>query len=126
MAPVSLAPQQIDLRSDFVAASTMIRFLAQAAEEAREDAGRKRYHVAAEISVDPSTVYRFEKGQWPQQPDLMVSAYASDLQIEPIELWERALRLWREDLASSADVDEALRDLEDSDESDEQKPGTGG
>ncbi len=89
-------------------------YLAQAAREARERAGRKPYHIAAmpsgRRSVDPSTVWRFEHAEgWPQNADLMVDLYAADLEIEPIEIWERALELWREAAEREADDDERER-----------------
>ncbi len=81
-----------------VAPSAMIRFLALAARELREQADRRLYQVASSPTdrLDPSTIYRFEKGRWPENADRMVDLYAADLEIEPIELWTRALELWRE------------------------------
>lgn len=79
----------------------MITFLAQAAREARVAAGRKPIHIAVSgDESDPSTIYRFEKGQWPRNPDAMVAMYAEDLGIAPVELWARATELWREFEAS--------------------------
>lgn len=83
------------------ASSAMGKHLARAAAEAREQAGRKHYHIAAAAHGDgtnPSTVYRFEKGDgWPRNADHMVDLYAADLDLDPIQIWTRALQLWREE-----------------------------
>ena len=76
-------------------------YLAQAAREAREAKGRKPYNIASAPpgakGYDPSTVWRFEQAEgWPRNADQMVDLYADDLGIDPIELWSRALELWRE------------------------------
>ena len=76
-------------------------WLARAAKQAREAAGPvKQVRIAAAADKDQSTIYRFEKPEepqtsWPQETDLYVAAYAEELGIEPIELWEQALRMWR-------------------------------
>lgn len=82
-----------------MAPSAMITYLAHAAIKLRTDAGRKNYHIAAAITdgVNPSTVHRFEKGRWPENADRMIDLYASDLEVEPIEIWALALELWRAD-----------------------------
>lgn len=78
----------------------MVKYLAQAAGEARRQAGRKPYHIAAAPhegkGADPSTVWRFERhAKWPQDADHLIDLYAADLGIKPIELWRRALELWQ-------------------------------
>ncbi len=75
----------------------MIEFLAQAAKAAREAAGRKQVHIAAELSSDQSTIYRFEQGRWPRDPDQLIAAYAEDLDLDPRDIWAEALKLWREE-----------------------------
>ncbi len=75
-------------------------YLARVARAAREEGGRKPYHIAAsapgEKGADPSTVWRFEhSGSWPRNADEMIDLYAADLGLEPIEIWTRALKLWR-------------------------------
>ncbi len=77
---------------------TMLFWLARAARTAREAAGRKQIHVAATgVGRDQSTVNRFEKGTaWPRSADLMVKQYADDLEIDEIDIWAEALRLWHE------------------------------
>lgn len=74
----------------------MLYWLARAAKEAREAAGRKQVHIAAEADRDQSTIYRFEQAAgWPRITDRIVAAYAADLDVEPIDVWEQALRMWR-------------------------------
>src|SRR5687768_16117767 len=73
----------------------MLFWLARACRQARAATGRKQVHVAASADVDQSTVNRFEKGKaWPRNADRLVAAYAADLDIDPIDLWEQALRDW--------------------------------
>lgn len=75
----------------------MLHWLAQAARKARETAGRKQVHVAASADKDQSSIYRFEQGEgWPRDTDLIVAAYADDLDCDPIEIWEQAISMWRE------------------------------
>jgi hypothetical protein len=96
----------------------MVTYLARAAREARDAAGRKPYHIAASPpgrkSADPSTVWRFEHDEaWPRNADEMIDLYAADLGIEPIELWTRALELWRADqLTPEEDADQLLDEIE--------------
>lgn len=75
----------------------MLYWLAQAAKQAREAAGRKQVHVAASANKDQSSIYRFEAAQgWSRDTDLILAAYADDLDIDPLDIWETAIRLWRE------------------------------
>ena len=88
---------------------TMVHWLAVAAKELREAAGRKTVHVAASMSKDQSTVYRFEQGNTsPNEIDIFIAAYADDLDIKPSEIWERALQLWR-DAGTEATVHELIK-----------------
>ena len=85
-----------------VATSEMGRYLAEVVRRARENAGRKPYHIAStppgQKGVDPSTVWRFENGEaWPRNPDRLIELYAADLGLDPLELWAEALELWRAD-----------------------------
>jgi transcriptional regulator with XRE-family HTH domain len=82
-----------------MAGDTMIHWLARAAAKLREESGRKQVHIAAAMSIDQSTIYRFEQGEsWPRQADLVIAAYADDLGIEDArEVWELALQMWREE-----------------------------
>lgn len=92
-----------------VAKGTMVYWLAVAAKELREIAGRKQVHIAASMDKDQSTVYRFEQGGTvPRDLDIFVAAYADDLEIKPSQIWERALELWRTS-KEEATVAELLR-----------------
>lgn len=52
-------------------------------------------HIAATISVNQSTIGKFETGnRWPQDPDRIIGAYAEDLDIDAREIWQRALDAW--------------------------------
>lgn len=92
-----------------MAEDTFIYWLAHAAKELREKADRKQVHIAAAMSIDQSSIYRFEQGRnWPRDPDLVVAAYAEDLDIDdPREIWELALTMWREQ-GQAATVDELV------------------
>jgi hypothetical protein len=82
----------------------MLHWIGLAAGQARKAAERKTVHVGASADMDQSTVWRFEEGvAWPRKPEALVNAYADDLDVEPIELWEEALRLWRADLEASGE-----------------------
>lgn len=75
---------------------SMLFWLSRALSTAREAADRKQVHVAASASVDQSSVARLEKGiSWPRDPERFVNAYADDLDIDSIDLWEEAVRQWR-------------------------------
>lgn len=99
----------------------MLFWLTRAARDARIAAGRLQVHVAASANVNQSTIDRFEKGgAWPRDTDRFVNAYADDLDIEPVQLWDEALRLWREHLADrdgaatiASEGQRAVRDLAD-------------
>lgn len=94
------------------AEGTMTFWLATAAKELREAAGRKQVHIAATMNKDQSTVYRFEQGETiPRELNLFVAAYADDLDITAIQIWERALELWRE-AEAEASVAELLKGRE--------------
>ena len=81
---------------------SMLLWLARAAVQAREAAGRKQVHIAASADRDQSSIYRFEqaakgKSGWPRDADRIVAAYADDLDIDPIALWAQALQMWQKD-----------------------------
>lgn len=73
----------------------MLYWVAEAAKEARIDAGRLQVHIAAELSKNQSTIDRFEShGSQPREVDATVQAYADDLEIDVRQLWARALEMW--------------------------------
>ena len=77
--------------------NAMVFWLSAACKAARELTDRRQVHIAAEANVDQSTIARFEDVRaWPKRPDHIVNAYASDLELDPYDLWEEALRMWRE------------------------------
>lgn len=51
--------------------------------------------IASIARVDPSTVYRFERGRaWPRDPDVLLAAYGTIEDCHPSVLWQRALNRW--------------------------------
>jgi hypothetical protein len=83
---------------------SMLYWLSRACTTARKTAKRRQVHVAASADVDQSTIARFERGvSWPRDPDKVVSAYAEDLDVEPVDLWQEAMRLWSESRSEAAD-----------------------
>lgn len=96
--------------------NSMLYWLAEAAKEARTAISRKQVHVAASADTDQSTVARFEKRiAWPRDPDRIVKAYADDLDFDSLDLWEQAVRMWREDRESQAEMTATVQALEASD-----------
>lgn len=77
----------------------MLPYLGAAARDARIKAGRLQIHIAVELGAKTdATVRPFEQGKhWPRDPDAMVSAYARDLGIDPIDIWKDALKRWAAD-----------------------------
>lgn len=74
----------------------MLPYIAAACRDARERQGRLQVHIAAELGRGEAAVQRFEAGKhWPRDPDAMVAAYARDLDIQPIDIWQEALRRWQ-------------------------------
>lgn len=74
----------------------MLLYLSEAAKAARERAERRVEGVADLADVSVGAVYRFERGEsWPHKVDQVVSAYADIAGVEPLEIWQRALNLWR-------------------------------
>jgi transcriptional regulator with XRE-family HTH domain len=102
----------------------MGHWLVVVAKELREAAGRKTVHIAASMSKDQSTVYRFEQGGTsPRDIDIFIAAYADDLDIKPSQIWERALQLWRED-GAEVNVHELLRARDEEKHAELPQPGS--
>jgi transcriptional regulator with XRE-family HTH domain len=73
----------------------MLPWIGAAARAAREARARKQVHIAATLGVDQGTIGRFEGGRaWPRDPDKVVAAYAEDLDMDPLEIWEAAVAEW--------------------------------
>jgi hypothetical protein len=78
------------------ALDAMLPWLATAAKQLREAAERKTVHVAASLDVDQSTIFRFEEGETqPRDLDAVIGAYADDLDIDPMRIWEMAMEMWK-------------------------------
>lgn len=81
-----------------MARDVMSYWLAVAAGELREAKSRKMVHVASQLSKSESSLSRFERHLVnPRNLDATVAAYARDLEMRPIDIWARALDLWRAD-----------------------------
>jgi transcriptional regulator with XRE-family HTH domain len=80
----------------------LLPHLAAAAREARLAAGLTYSHIAVHVvksngrpGVSESTVARFEYGQrWPENPDAMLTAYATALDRHPVVLWRESVDAW--------------------------------
>lgn len=80
----------------------MIFWVATAAKAARQDAGLRQVHVAAAIDRDQATIFRFERGDaWPRDPDLILHGYELALELDPFDIWQAAVDLWRDALETS-------------------------
>lgn len=74
----------------------LLPWIAAAARDARIDARRKQVHIAAERGMTEESIRKFEQAKrWPRDPDAMVNAYASDLDLDPLDLWAEAVERWR-------------------------------
>ena len=64
---------------------------------AREERGVVQVKIAAAIQVNQATIARFEDGiAWPRQPEEVLMAYASELDMDVRLLWLHAFVLWLE------------------------------
>jgi predicted transcriptional regulator len=75
----------------------LLPWLGRAARQAREDRGVVQVRIAAAIEVNQATIARFEDGiAWPRQPEEVLMAYASELEMDVRLLWLHAFVLWLE------------------------------
>lgn len=76
----------------------LLYWLAKACKEARQAKNVKVEHVAVLAGLSVDSVRRFERAEtWPQDPDGLMAAYAELCGIEDaLDLYQRALDLWRE------------------------------
>ena len=74
----------------------MLFWIATACKQARKHAGRIQSQIAASAVVDQATINRFEHHiAWPKVgADRIVAAYADDLDIDVLALWQQAIHLW--------------------------------
>lgn len=90
----------------------MIEFLSQVAKNARKQDRGKAGRVAVAARVDQSTLYRFERGNWPANADQVIEGYAAELGIDPITLWRRAMEKWLASEPENIESAEKLAALE--------------
>jgi transcriptional regulator with XRE-family HTH domain len=95
----------------------LLPWLGRAARQAREDRGVVQVRIAAAIEVNQATIARFEEGiAWPRQPEEVLAAYASELDMDVRLLWLHAFVLWLEhepvlDKESQDEIRAALKRL---------------
>lgn len=85
----------------------LIRCLAEVCHAARESAGVKVEAISAANDAARSTVYAFEGGHWPREPEAMVRGYAQVVGLHPAVLWRRALEKWEAATPPAATPDDA-------------------
>lgn len=70
----------------------MLEPLAAVARGVRRDAGRTQLDVATRAGVSHAAISRFERAEnWPQDVDRIVAAYATECDVDEIEIWRRAI-----------------------------------
>lgn len=76
----------------------MLDALASVLKELRSKSGVKKLRFAAAVDLDPSQLTRFENGTsgWPRNPDQLVMGYAEVAGVDPLEVWQRAIRRAKE------------------------------
>ena len=78
-------------------ARPLLPWLGRACRQAREDRNVVQVKIAAAIEVNQATIARFEDGiAWPRQPEEVLMAYASELDMDVRLLWLHAFVLWLE------------------------------
>ena len=95
----------------------LLPWLGRACREAREEKGIVQVEIAAALKVNQATIARFEDGTaWPRRPEEVLSAYASELEVDVRLLWVHAFVRWMEkepvlDKESEKQIRVALRRL---------------
>ena len=95
----------------------LLHWLGRASRQAREERNVKQVKIAAAIEVNQATIARFEDGiAWPRQPEELLMAYASELEMDVRLLWLHAFVLWLEhepvlDKGSQEQIRAALKRL---------------
>ena len=103
--PIYSAPQMPRETPD--APPGMLYWVAEAARGLRIACGRILSQVAAGIPANQSKVSRFENHRskgFPYDPDKLIAAYASNLDIDAPEIWLLAVELWQLDRATPGGV----------------------
>lgn len=81
------------------------QWLVAVCRQAREDAGMNRTVIAGKINRGEDVVRRFEtlRGKWSPLTGQLVAAYADATGIPETDLWELAIRDWKQAQASPAE-----------------------
>jgi len=93
-APAEASGQSTDaLRVRRVAG--LLPHLGKAARTLRRERGIKLVRVGAALDKTEAALARFERGEaQPNDLDATIQAYAEELDIDPIEIWQLALEYW--------------------------------
>lgn len=69
--------------------------IGQVVRERRQAEHVKLVRVGAALDKSEGSLSRFESGQVWAELDAVVTAYANELGVEPVELWAEAVERWR-------------------------------
>lgn len=74
----------------------MLLYLSEAAQAAREIAGKRLEPIAAAAGVSTNAIRAFERGEtWPKDIDRTMNAYATETDLpNALPLWRIAFELW--------------------------------
>lgn len=84
--------------------SEMVRYLGVALRDLRKARKIKLIEIAYPLRKSEAAMSRFEGGRvrQPEAIDVVVDAYARELELEPFEIWAEALKRWREATTETA------------------------
>lgn len=75
----------------------ILKTLGAVARELREAKDVLAVEIGARIRHTEGVVSRFERGETvPRNLDLMVQAYADELDLDPADIWQMTIKRWRE------------------------------
>lgn len=103
----------------------MVAHLGHALRELRKAHKVRLIEIAYPLRKSEASMSRFEGGRvQPVDLDAVVNAYATELGLEPLEIWAEALRLWRE--ATTPAAERPARELGDAVEGRDEQRSTRG
>jgi hypothetical protein len=92
-------PSQVGNRAALFNAQLMaggiLEHIGQVVRERRQAEHVKLVRVGAALDKSEGSLSRFESGQVWAELDAVVTAYANELGVEPVELWAEAVERWR-------------------------------
>ena len=88
--------RKVDMEAEEVP-RPFLPWLGRACREARAESKVVQVKIAAAIEVNQATIARFEDGTaWPRRPEVVLMAYADELEMDVRLLWLHAFVLWLE------------------------------